>query len=171
MRNFGFLLIFFLSMFFSSGNIFAADHTVTSPSQVPPGFSKNGGYYTSASSWDRYIISSSSAAQSTVDTSNTDSILGDIYSTNARSGDFSYTDIPNIIVALIENLLLLTGTICVIALVYNAVRMQIASGITGDSSHVDHAKDGIKWSLIWFVLSMSAWFLMTKFVEILSNIS
>lgn len=49
--------------------------------------------------------------------------------------------------------------------------MQLASGITGDSSHVDHAKDGIKGSIIGFVLSMSAWFIMTKFVEILSNVS
>ncbi len=57
------------------------------------------------------------------------------------------------------------------ALIYHALRMQLASGITGDSSHVDHAKDGIKGSIIGFVLSMSAWFIMTKFVEILSNVS
>lgn len=171
MRNFGLTFVFFLSTFFVSGNIFAADYTVTSSSQVPWGFSQNNWWYTSSSSSDLYKVSSSSAGQTTVDTSNTTSILGEDYATNARSGNFSFKDIPNIIVALIENLLLLTGTICVVALIYNAVRMQIASGITGDSSHVDHAKDGIKGSLIGFVLSMSAWFLMTKFVEILSNIS
>lgn len=89
----------------------------------------------------------------------------------ARSWSFSYTDIPNMIVNIIKNLLALTGGICVVALIYHALRMQLASGVTGDSSQIDHAKDGIRGSIIGFILSMSAWFLMTKFVEILSNVS
>lgn len=75
------------------------------------------------------------------------------------------------IVNIIKNLLALTGGICVVALIYHALRMQLASGVTGDSSQIDHAKDGIRGSIIGFILSMSAWFLMTKFVEILSNVS
>lgn len=64
-------------------------------------------------------------------------------------------------------MLAFAGAISVAALIYHAVKMQFASGISGDSSGVDHAKHGIKGALIGFVLSMSAWFIMTKFVELL----
>lgn len=51
-----------------------------------------------------------------------------------RGGDFSLDDIPKLIVSLIEMLLGLAGTISIVALIYHAVQMQLASGITGDSS-------------------------------------
>ncbi len=85
-----------------------------------------------------------------------------------RSGNFQYDDIPGLIVNVIQFLLAFAGSISVMALIYHSVKMQLASGITGDSSGVDHAKHGIKGALLGFVLSMSAWFLMTKFVELLS---
>ena len=73
------------------------------------------------------------------------------------------------IVSAIEFLLAVAGSISVVALIYHAVRMQLASGITGDSSGVDKAKKWIYGAMLGFVLSMSGWFLMTKFVALLSS--
>lgn len=53
-------------------------------------------------------------------------------------------DIPKIITGVIEILLGLAGTISIVALIYHALQMQFASGITGDSSKVDSAKAGMK---------------------------
>lgn len=52
--------------------------------------------------------------------------------------------IPNAIVAVITFLLAIAGSLSVMALIYHAVKMQLASGITGDSSGVDKAKAGMK---------------------------
>lgn len=86
-----------------------------------------------------------------------------------RNGDITYADIPLMIVSAIEFLLAVAGSISVVALIYHAVRMQLASGITGDSSGVDKAKKWIYGAMLGFVLSMSGWFLMTKFVALLSS--
>jgi hypothetical protein len=43
-------------------------------------------------------------------------------------------DIPVMIASAVEYLMALAGSIAVVALIYHAVRMQLASGITGDSS-------------------------------------
>jgi hypothetical protein len=48
--------------------------------------------------------------------------------------------------------------------------MQLASGITGDSSWVDKAKRGMKGALLGFILAMSAWFLMSRLVALLSSL-
>ena len=53
-------------------------------------------------------------------------------------------DIPKIIAGVIEILLAIAGTVSIVALIYHAVKMQLASGITGDSSGVDKAKAGMK---------------------------
>ncbi len=86
-----------------------------------------------------------------------------------RNGDITYADIPLMIVSAIEFLLAVAGSISVVALIYHAVRMQLASGITGDSSGVDKAKKWMYGAMLGFVLSMSGWFLMTKFVALLSS--
>ena len=97
-----------------------------------------------------------------------DNILG-ISTERLRNGDITVSDIPKMIVSIIAFLLGLAGSISVVALIYHAVKMQLASGITGDSSWVDKAKKWMKWALLGFVLAMSAWFLMTKFIELLSS--
>jgi uncharacterized membrane protein len=51
------------------------------------------------------------------------------------------------------------------------VQMQLNSGIMGDTSWVDKAKKWMIGSLIGFVVAVLAWFIVTRFVEILSNIS
>lgn len=42
--------------------------------------------------------------------------------------------IPNVIVSVITFLLAIAGSVSVAALIYHAVKMQLASGLTGDSS-------------------------------------
>lgn len=62
-------------------------------------------------------------------------IYGNAVSKNdLRTGNITLSTIPRLIVSAIETLLILAGTICVVAIIYHAVKMQIASGITGDSS-------------------------------------
>ncbi len=90
-------------------------------------------------------------------------------SDDLRNGNITMEDIPKIIAGFIEILLGIAGTVSIVALIYHAVHMQLASGITGDSSGVDKAKAGMKWALLGFALSLSAWFLITKFVELLSS--
>ena len=87
-----------------------------------------------------------------------------------RNGNITMTDVPVMIASMIEYILALVGSICVVALIYHAVCMQFASGITGDSTWVDKAKKWMKWAILGFALSMSAWFLMTKLVALLSTL-
>lgn len=47
-----------------------------------------------------------------------------------RTGNLSMDSIPMLIASSIEYLLAIAGTISVVALIYHAVRMQLASGIT-----------------------------------------
>lgn len=51
-----------------------------------------------------------------------------------RTGNVTMEDIPMMIASAIEYLLVIAGAVCVVALIYHAVRMQFASGITGDST-------------------------------------
>lgn len=48
--------------------------------------------------------------------------------------------IPQVIVYVIEFLIGIAGTVAIVALIYNAVQMQLHSGIMGDTSGVDKAK-------------------------------
>ena len=98
-----------------------------------------------------------------------DNILG-ISTDRLRNWNITMTDIPIMIASAIEYILALVGSICVVALIYHAVCMQFASGITGDSTWVDKAKKWMKWAILGFALSMSAWFLMTKLVALLSTL-
>ncbi len=86
-----------------------------------------------------------------------------------RTGNITMDDIPLMIASAIEYLLAIAGTVCVVALIYHAVRMQFASGITWDSSWVDKAKKWIYGSVLGFILAMSAWFIMTKLVALLAS--
>lgn len=84
-----------------------------------------------------------------------------------RSGNITMDTIPQVIVSVIELLMGVAGTISIFMLIYFSVQMQLNSGITGDASKVDNAKKWMKWAIIGFIISISAWFLMTKFIELL----
>lgn len=58
-----------------------------------------------------------------------DNILG-IDNTRLRNGDISVNDIPLMIVSIIQFLMGIAASVAVVALIYHAVRMQLASGIT-----------------------------------------
>ncbi len=88
-----------------------------------------------------------------------------------RSGNVDMDTIPQIIVSVIQTLLAIAGTVAIFSLIYHAVQMQLNSGITGDSSGVDKAKKWMQWALIWFVIAIAAWFLVTRAVDLLSAVS
>jgi Type IV secretion system pilin len=88
-----------------------------------------------------------------------------------RTGNVSMDTIPKIIISVINVLLGVAGTVAVVALIYYAVQMQINSGITGDSSKLSDATKWMRWALIWFVVAILAWFIVIRFVEILSSVS
>lgn len=165
------IAVFFV---FSLATVSAADIRVNSSAQVPSGYTLNSnGYYTNSSSSDRYYIANTeSTANSTYNSAASDStnILW-IDDSRLRSGDLSMEDIPLIIVSVIEYLIAIAGTISIVALIYHAIQMQLNSGITGDSSWVDKAKKWMIGSLIGFVVAMLAWFIVARFVEVLSSIS
>ncbi len=78
-------------------------------------------------------MGTSNPSQTAPDTSSTDNILG-ISTNRLRTGDIGMKDIPVMIASAVEYLMALAGSIAVVALIYHAVRMQLASGITGDST-------------------------------------
>jgi hypothetical protein len=104
------------------------------------------------------------------DTGNTDNLLWFDWD-KIRNWDFTIDDIPNTIVNIIEFLLGIAGTLSVVALIYHALQMQIHSGITGDSSGVDKAKAWMKWAILGFVVSMLAWFIIARVVDIFTSLS
>ena len=86
-----------------------------------------------------------------------------------RAWDVNMYSIPLAIVWIIELLLAIAGTIAIVALIYHAFQMQINSGITWDASWVDKAKKWIYGALIGFTISLLAWFIVTRVVEILQS--
>lgn len=79
--------------------------------------------------------------------------------------------IPKVLLSLINVLLGVAGTVAIVAIIYYALQMQINSGITGDSSGVDKAKKGIRGAIIGFIIAIMAWFIVVRFIEILTNLS
>lgn len=94
-----------------------------------------------------------------------------ITDTDLRKWNVSMDTIPLVLVSIINVLLWVAGTISIVALIYYAVQMQINSGITGDSSWVDNAKRWMKWAILGFIVAILAWFIVIRFVEILSSMS
>ncbi len=160
--------------FFSSLNTYAACKDGTRSNSRGLSLQSDGCY--SDGSGHEYLVtySSSSSSLSSMwpDTTDQSTIFdGAVSNNNLRTWNLSMNDIPKAIVSVITFLLGIAGTISVLALIYHAVKMQLASGITGDSSGVDKAKSGMKGALIGFMISILAWFLVRRFVEILSSIS
>jgi hypothetical protein len=107
-------------------------------------------------------------------TSNTSNILNQgngITDGDLRAGNVDMYTIPKVIVSAISTLLAIAGTVAIFSLIYHAIQMQINSGITGDSSWVDKAKKWMTWALIWFVIAIAAWFLVTRAVDLLAAVS
>ena len=88
-----------------------------------------------------------------------------------RSGDITMNDVPAGIAWVINTIIAMAGILSIVALIFFAVKMQIASGITGDTTSVDRAKKGMIASGIGFLITISAWFIMGRIVDILINVS
>lgn len=98
------------------------------------------------------------------------SILG-LSDARLREGNVSIDDIPVVIANITNTIIILSGTISAFMLIYFAFRMQLASGITGDSSGVESARKGMIASGVGFIISISAWFIMGRVIDILTAVS
>ncbi len=173
-----YLLILLISFSFLVWDSFSAEYTVSSVQQVPSGsteiipwsrYEKWGDIYNIASSrsnaWSAWVWVSPDTTDSTSIFWNT------ISNTDLRKWNVDMDTIPKAIVSVIEWLLAVAGTLSVCALIYHAVQMQLNSGITGDASGVDKAKKWMIGALLWFVISLLSWFLVTRLADILSSVS
>lgn len=97
-------------------------------------------------------------------------ILG-IDDAKLREWNVDMNTIPQVLISLINILLWVAGTIAIVAIIYYALQMQINSGITWDSSGVDKAKKWIRGAIIGFIIAILAWFIVVRFIEILTNLS
>ncbi len=93
----------------------------------------------------------------------------DISGTDLREGNISIETIPGMIASVIQFVIWIAGTMAIVALIYNAVQMQLKSGITWDSSWVESAKKWMYWAIFWFILAIMSWFIVKRVVEILST--
>lgn len=88
-----------------------------------------------------------------------------------RKWDVNMQTIVEVILNVIGFLLGIAGTVAIFSLIYHAVKMQLSSGITGDSSWVESAKKWMIGAVIGFVIAISAWFLVTRIVQLLVEVS
>lgn len=118
-----------------------------------------------------FAIFSAFTQKAFADTSTgTTSVLG-ISDERLRTGNVSIDDVPVVIANLTNTIIILSGTISAFMLIYFAFRMQLASGITGDSSGVESARKGMIASGVGFIISISAWFIMGRVIDILTAVS
>lgn len=87
-----------------------------------------------------------------------DTYLG-ISKENLRSGNITTDDIPRVIVALINIVLALAGTVSLMMIIYGAFQMVMGSY----EQNVKVGKQTITYALIGLVISASSWFII-KFV-------
>jgi hypothetical protein len=175
--------IVFLLSFLVIQTVSALDYSVGSTSDIPSWFTPDATatWYTNASSPDRYKVISSSPSPgwgvsrkewTWPDLSNDTNITNNqISNEKFKSGDLTLNDIPLFISGIIQFILGIAGTLSIVALIYHAVHMQIYSGITWDSSKVETAKKWMYGALMGFVVTILAWFIVTRVIEILISIT
>ena len=96
-----------------------------------------------------------------------ESILG-INDGDLRAGNVNIDSIPMVIATLTEVIIVAAGTISIFMLIFYAVQMQLNSGITGDSTGVEKSKKGMIASGVGFVISISAWFVVARIIDLLN---
>lgn len=96
-----------------------------------------------------------------------ESILG-ISDGDLRAGNVNIDSIPMVIATLTEVIIVAAGTISIFMLIFYAVQMQLNSGITGDSTGVEKSKKGMIASGVGFVISISAWFVVARIIDLLN---
>ncbi len=177
-----YIIISFL-FFCISQFTYATTYTVTSKSEVPQGWSWNTTETIYSIGSDTYALvprnwlgggggggdwlpsnatSAGGWAENLIDNGE-----GEWFFKKLREWNVWLDDIPKIIVNLIEFLLGIAGAISVVVIIYGALQMQLNSGIMGKSD--DKWRKIIMGGIVGFILSISSWFIITKFVEIISN--
>ena len=96
-----------------------------------------------------------------------ESILG-INDGDLRAGNVNIDSIPGVIATVTEVIIGVAGTISIFMLIFYAVQMQLNSGITGDSTGVEKSKKGMIASGVGFVISISAWFVVARIIDLLN---
>lgn len=96
-----------------------------------------------------------------------ESILG-INDGDLRAGNVNIDSIPGVIATATEVIIAVAGTISIFMLIFYAVQMQLNSGITGDSTGVEKSKKGMIASGVGFVISISAWFVVARIIDLLN---
>lgn len=96
-----------------------------------------------------------------------ESILG-INDGDLRAGNVNIDSVPMVIATLTEVIIAAAGTISIFMLIFYAVQMQLNSGITGDSTGVEKSKKGMIASGVGFVISISAWFVVARIIDLLN---
>lgn len=127
-------------------------------------------YFYSALAFFSIFASKSAFAQSeTAATINNtqESILG-INDGDLRAGNVNIDSIPSVIATVTEAIIAVAGTISIFMLIFYSVQMQLNSGITGDSTGVEKSKKGMIASGVGFVISISAWFVVARIIDLLN---
>lgn len=127
-------------------------------------------YFYSALAFLSIFASKSAFAQSeTAATINNtqESILG-INDGDLRAGNVNIDSIPSVIATVTEAIIAVAGTISIFMLIFYSVQMQLNSGITGDSTGVEKSKKGMIASGVGFVISISAWFVVARIIDLLN---
>lgn len=96
-----------------------------------------------------------------------ESILG-INDGDLRAGNVNIDSIPSVIATVTEAIIAVAGTISIFMLIFYSVQMQLNSGITGDSTGVEKSKKGMIASGVGFVISISAWFVVARIIDLLN---
>lgn len=91
------------------------------------------------------------------------------FNTKLRSGDVSFKDVPVMIVYATEFFLAIAGTVSIVAIIYGAIKMQIHSDAFGGHNNEEWKKTVIA-GITGFAISISAWFLIKKFVEVVAGL-
>lgn len=91
------------------------------------------------------------------------------FNTKLRLGDVSFKDIPVMIVYATEFFLAIAGTVSIVAIIYGAIKMQIHSDAFGGHNNEEWKKTVIA-GITGFAISISAWFLIKKFVEVVAGL-
>lgn len=91
-----------------------------------------------------------------------------IDNTALREWNVNIDSIPLMIATIANKLIFFSGTVAIFMMIFFAFRMQINSGITGDSSGVDRSRKWMIASAIGFVIAVSAWFVMARVIDVLT---
>jgi hypothetical protein len=81
---------------------------------------------------------------------------------NIRNGDVSFNDIPNIIVGATSFILWFSATISMLMIIVWALKMQIWRAVSNEHAK---GKEAIKYWILWFILSITAYLIMNIVVN------